>query len=32
MINPGAKLSANIFDKPDTAPTRAGFGKGTFEY
>ncbi len=31
MINPDAKLAANIFEKPDTAPTRDGFGKGSVE-
>lgn len=31
MINPDAKLAANIFEKPDTAPTRDGFGKGAVE-
>lgn len=31
MINPNAKLAANIFDKPDLAPTRDGFGKGSVE-
>jgi len=31
MINPDAKLAANIFDKPDMAPTRDGFGKGSVE-
>src|SRR3989344_6247586 len=31
MINPDAKLAANIFDKPDMAPTRDGFGKGVVE-
>jgi transketolase len=31
MINPDAKLAANIFEKPETAPTRDGFGKGSVE-
>lgn len=31
MINPDAKLAANIFEKPDLAPTRDGFGKGAVE-
>jgi len=31
MINPDAKLAANIFDKPDMAATRDGFGKGAVE-
>jgi transketolase len=31
MLNPDAKLTANIFDKPDMAPTRDGFGKGAAE-
>lgn len=31
MINPDAKLAANIFDKPDMASTREGFGKGVVE-
>lgn len=31
MINPDAKLAANIFQNPDTAPTRDGFGKGAVE-
>lgn len=32
MINPSAKLSDKIFtDKPDTASSRDGFGKGTVE-
>src|SRR3989338_4100400 len=31
MINPDAKLTLNIFDKPDMAPTRDGFGKGAVE-
>jgi transketolase len=31
MLNPDAKLVANIFDKPDMAPTRDGFGKGAVE-
>lgn len=31
MINSDAKLVANIFEKPDTAPTRDGFGKGAVE-
>ncbi|MDO8514750.1 MAG: transketolase C-terminal domain-containing protein [bacterium] len=31
MINPEAKLAANIFDKPDMASTREGFGKGVVE-
>lgn len=31
MINTEAKLAANIFEKPDMAPTRDGFGKGAVE-
>jgi transketolase len=31
MINPDAKLAANIFDKPEMAPTRDGFGKGSVD-
>ncbi len=31
MLNPDAKLAANVFDKPDLAPTRDGFGKGAVE-
>ena len=31
MINPDAKLAANIFEKPDLVPTRDGFGKGAVE-
>ena len=31
MINPEAKLAANVFEKPDTASTREGFGKGVVE-
>lgn len=31
MINPDAKLAANIFDKPAMASTREGFGKGVVE-
>ncbi len=31
MINPDAKLKNNIFDKPEMAPTRDGFGKGLLE-
>lgn len=31
MLNPDAKLAANIFDTPDLAPTRDGFGKGAAE-
>lgn len=31
MINPDAKLAANIFDKPDMASTREGFGTGAVE-
>lgn len=31
MLNPDAKLAANIFEKPDMAPTRDGFGKGAVE-
>ncbi len=31
MLNPDLKLAANIFDKPETAPTRDGFGKGAVE-
>lgn len=31
MLNPTVKLKSNIFDKPDMAPTRDGFGKGSVE-
>lgn len=31
MLNPDAKLAANVFDKPDMAPTRDGFGTGVVE-
>jgi transketolase len=31
MINPDAKLAANVFEKPDMASTREGFGKGVVE-
>ena len=31
MINPNAKLAANLFEKPDMASTREGFGKGVVE-
>jgi transketolase len=31
MINPDVKLAANIFDKPDQAPTRDGLGSGLLE-
>jgi len=31
MIHPDAKLAENIFDKPSTASTREGFGKGVVE-
>lgn len=31
MLNPDAKLKENLFDKPDMAPTRDGFGKGLLE-
>lgn len=31
MINKGAKLSEKMFDKPDMASTREGFGKGVVE-
>ena len=31
MINPDAKLASNIFEKPDMASTREGFGKGAIE-
>ena len=31
MLNPEAKLAANIFDKPDMAASREGFGKGVVE-
>lgn len=31
MLNTDAKLAANIFEKPDVAPTRDGFGKGAVE-
>src|SRR3989344_4222794 len=31
MINPEARLAATIFDKPNMAATREGFGKGVVE-
>ena len=31
MLNPDQKPAANIFDKPDMASTREGFGKGVVE-
>ena len=31
MLNPDAKLAANMFEKPDMASTREGFGKGVVE-
>lgn len=31
MINPEQKLATNIFDTPEKAPTRDGFGKGSVE-
>jgi len=31
MIYPDAKLASNIFEKPDMASTREGFGKGAVE-
>jgi transketolase len=31
MVNPEAKLVGNMFDKPEQAPTRDGFGKGVVE-
>ncbi|RJQ35833.1 transketolase family protein [Candidatus Parcubacteria bacterium] len=31
MINPEARLDANLFDKPKTAATREGFGAGVVE-
>ncbi len=31
MLNPDAKLNQNIFDKPDMASSREGFGKGVVE-
>lgn len=31
MMNPDAKLAANLFEKPDAAPTRDGFGTGLVE-
>jgi transketolase len=31
MINPDAKLDANVFDTPKMASTREGFGKGVVE-
>ncbi|MBM3261559.1 transketolase family protein [Candidatus Kaiserbacteria bacterium] len=31
MLNPELKLKENIFDHPDAAPTRDGFGKGVLE-
>ena len=30
-MNPDAKLAANVFERPDQAPTRDGFGKGVVE-
>lgn len=31
MLNPDAKLATNLFEKPDMASTREGFGKGVVE-
>src|SRR3989344_4456967 len=31
MLNPKTKLGVNIFEKPDMASTREGFGKGVVE-
>src|SRR5882724_341297 len=31
MINADAKIATNIFDKPDMASSREGFGKGVVE-
>ncbi len=31
MLHPGAKLKENIFDKPETAATRDGFGQALLE-
>ena len=31
MLNTDAKLVANVFEKPEQAPTRDGFGKGVVE-
>jgi len=31
MLNASAKLKENIFDKPESAPTRDGFGKALLE-
>lgn len=31
MLNPDLKLAANIFENPEMAPTRDGFGKGVTE-
>lgn len=31
MIDPAAKLAANVFDAPEQVPTRNGFGKGLVE-
>ena len=31
MITPESKLKENLFDKPEQAPTRDGFGKGLLE-
>ncbi len=31
MLNPDAKLKDNLFDKPEAAPTRDGFGKALLE-
>ncbi|MEK7613074.1 MAG: transketolase C-terminal domain-containing protein [Patescibacteria group bacterium] len=31
MLNPNAKLKENVFEKPDQAATRDGFGKGILE-
>ena len=31
MLNPETKLAVNIFEKPDMASTREGFGKGVVE-
>ncbi|MBX4192128.1 transketolase family protein [Candidatus Parcubacteria bacterium] len=31
MLNPEVKLNENLFEKPDQAPSRDGFGKGLLE-
>ncbi|MFZ2886736.1 MAG: transketolase C-terminal domain-containing protein [Minisyncoccia bacterium] len=31
MLNSDIKLATNVFEKPDTGPTRDGFGKGSVE-